>query len=423
MNMNANADSATCLGPYRVLDLTGGGCQLCGKILGDLGADVIKIEPPGGDASRKIGPFLDADGGPEKSLFWMAYNANKRGITLDVEKPEGRDILLKLVKKAHFLVECYPPGHLDQLGLGYSDFSRANPGLIMASITPFGQKGPYANYKGSDLVTWALSGYLYLCGEPEGPPTWLSWPQASLQAAAEAAAGALIAHWHRVATGEGQQVDVSIQESAVNFLWDATPHWDVGRFNMPRVGNKRATEKAVIPIGYPCKDGFITITLMGGGAPALIKSSRALVKWMDEEGMAPEWLKTLDWEVTYDAMKLTQDIVERVSKAVSRFFVTKTKAEIFEGSVKRGIVGAPVYSAKDICESPQFKARGFWERVEQPEMDQALTYCGPFLKMSETPLKISRRAPRIGEHNAEIYEGELRMSKKKLGELTKAGVI
>jgi len=150
------------LNPYRVLDLTDEKGLLCAKLLGDLGADVIKIERPGGDPARNIGPFYHDEHDPEKSLFWLAFNTNKRGTTLDIEKVEGQTILKRLVKTADLLVESFPPGYMASLGLGYSDLDRLNPRLIMVSITPFGQSGPYKDYKAPDIVAWAMGGQMYL---------------------------------------------------------------------------------------------------------------------------------------------------------------------------------------------------------------------------------------------------------------------
>ncbi len=401
--MDDNTKKQTCLEPYRVLDLTGDGCQLCGKILGDLGADVIKVEPPGGDPSRRIGPFYHDVPGPENSLFWYAYNANKRSITLDLAKAEGRETLLKLAAKADFIIESFAPRYLDGLGLGYDDFSGVNPRIIVVSITPFGQDGPYAGYKASDLTTWAMSGYLYLCGDSDRAPTWISFPQAYLQAASDAAAAAMIAHWRREATQEGQHVDVSIQESASNFLFDAQIYWDIAKYNMRRTGNTRMAGEAVVPIGCRCKDGYINITTMGGGGRATVAGNKALVAWMDEEGSAPQWMKDLDWAISYDTMHLSQALVDKVTGAVGTFLANKTKLEVLEQAVKRGIIAAPVCSAKDISDSAHFKAREFWQPVAHPELGQTLTYCGGFVKMSQTPIEIRRRAPGIGEHNDEIY--------------------
>jgi len=153
------------LSPYRVLDLTDERGLLCGKILADLGADVIQVEPPGGSSARNLGPFYRDQVHPEKSLFWWAYAANKRGITLDPGTADGKRLLLRLVKDAHFVIESYPPGYLAGLGLSYQELAATNPSLVMVSITPFGQGGPYAHYKAPDLVGMALGGFMYLTGD------------------------------------------------------------------------------------------------------------------------------------------------------------------------------------------------------------------------------------------------------------------
>ncbi len=199
------------LSPYRVLDLTDEKGLFCGKMLGDLGADVIKVEKPGGDSARKIGPFYQDDPNPEKSLFWFAFNTSKRGITLDIEKPEGQEIFRKLIESTDVVVESFPPGYMDKLGFGYSELGKINPGLVMVSITPFGQTGPYRDYRTSDIVAWALGGYLYDFGDDDRPPIRISHhSHAYLHAASEAATGAVMALYYREITGEGQHVDVSI---------------------------------------------------------------------------------------------------------------------------------------------------------------------------------------------------------------------
>ena len=158
-----NVKSEGSLSPYRVLDLTDEKGFLCGRIFAEQGADVVKIEPPEGDPARKVGPFYQNIPDPEKSLFWFAYNAGKRGITLNINSQEGQDIIKRLVKTADFLVESFTPGYMEGLGLGYRELEKINPRLIMASITPFGQTGPYAHWKGPDIVPWAMGGYMWMC--------------------------------------------------------------------------------------------------------------------------------------------------------------------------------------------------------------------------------------------------------------------
>ena len=191
------------LSRYRVIDMADDRGIFCGRVLGDLGADVIKVEPPWGDPARRQGPFFQDDPGPENSLFWQAYACNKRGVTLDTEQAAGRELLLKAVGTADFLIESFRPGYLDGLGLGYEELHRANPRLIYVSITPFGQDGPYSGLAATDLTGAALGGFMHLTGDADRPPLRISIPQFWLLGGAAGAAAALIAFQRRVQTGRG----------------------------------------------------------------------------------------------------------------------------------------------------------------------------------------------------------------------------
>ena len=411
------------LGQYRVLDMSEGGCLICGKILGDLGADVIKIEKPGGSPSRSIGPFYNDNPDPQKSLFWFAYNTNKRSITLDIETSNGKEIFKRLSKTADFVIESFPPGYMKRLCIDYSVLSEMNPSIILTSITPFGQEGPKANYESSDLTTWAAGGALYITGYPDRPPNWIGPHQASFNAGSQAAYGTMIANWHRKRTGEGQHVDVSVQESVTQTLHHTALYWDVYQTEFKRQGFSMRGGKTWMKLGFPCKDGYIALLLMGGGGAAMVKSSNALVNWMAEEGVASEWLMKINWEKDYDASKLSQETVDRVENEVSSFLMRKTKLELFEEGIRRRILIAPVNNAKDLVENIQLRERNFWVEVKHPELNDILTYCGNFAKISEAPIKIRRRPPLIGEHNEEVYYEEMGIGKKKLYALKKAGVI
>jgi crotonobetainyl-CoA:carnitine CoA-transferase CaiB-like acyl-CoA transferase len=174
--MTDGGQTDSLLGHYRVLDLADVKGMLCGKILADLGADVIRVEPPGGDPGRNIPPFYNDIPDPEKNLYWFGFNTNKRGITLDLETDDGRDRLKRLTESSDFVIESFPPGYMDSLGLGYSALSQSNPQIIVTSITPFGQTGPYKDYKASDIEIMAMSGLMYLCGDPDRPPVRCSFP-------------------------------------------------------------------------------------------------------------------------------------------------------------------------------------------------------------------------------------------------------
>jgi crotonobetainyl-CoA:carnitine CoA-transferase CaiB-like acyl-CoA transferase len=225
-------------------------------------------------------------------------------------------------------------------------------------------------------------------------------------------------------TGEGQYVDVSIQQSQLLSLHNTRLMWDMNKFLFHRTGagHPSSFRGVRLATAQPCKDGYVCLYLHGGGSMPLVNSMRELVKYMDEVGMAPDWLKEFDWVNGYDTSKLTQDVVDRVEKTIQRFTLTKTKAELYKEAVKRRILCAPFNTAKDLAENPQLQAREYWMKVEHPELGEILTYCGPFVKLSQAPLQIKRRAPLIGEHNEEIYK-EMGLSQNDLCLLKQAKVI
>ena len=201
--------------------------------------------------------------------------------------------------------------------------------------------------------------------------------------------------------------------------------WDVAKVEFRRVGGALYVPSTGVrqPIYFACKDGSVMILVQGGTEP-FISSSARLVSWMDEVDMAADWLKKLDWKIDYDATTMGQAIADKVGKAVEAFTLTKSKSELYEeGAIKRQILIAPVYTTKDISEDIQLQARDYWVKLAHPELDDILTYCGPFIRMSETPLVNSRRAPLIGEHNAEIYSGEMGIPKSELESLKEKKVI
>jgi crotonobetainyl-CoA:carnitine CoA-transferase CaiB-like acyl-CoA transferase len=410
------------LSAYRVLDLTNQNGYLCGKMLGDMGADVIKIESPRGDSGRKTGPFYQQIPDQEKSLYWFAYNLNKRGITLDIETADGRQILSRLIKKADFIIESFDPGYMDSLGLSWEKIHEINPRIVMTSITPFGQTGPYKDFKGSDLVVMAMSGLMYITGNPDSAPLRISFPQAFLLASAHAAASSMIAHYYRETSGEGQHVDVSAQECALWEIANGIPLWQVSHILYKRAGSFLSgrwsdTKQRLL---WQCKDGFVSFYILGG--PSGIKTNQAIVKWMIEKGEVPEYFKNYDWR-TLDMLKQTQEMQDRLEKPIGEFFLRYTKTELYDESFKRGIMLYPVCNAKDIQENAQLKARNYWVNVNHPELGADITYPGAFAKLSETPLAFNKRAPLIGEHNPDIYEKELGMTKTELAVLHQSGVI
>lgn len=406
----------------RVLDLTDSKGFLCGKILADLGADVIKVEKPGGDRDRNLGPFFHNCPHPEKSLYWFAYNTGKRSITLDIDSRDGQEILKSLASKADFIIESFTPGYLDKMKLGYSDLKVINPHLIFTSITPFGQTGRYKDYKASDLEVMAMSGIMYITGNPEEPPLRISFPQSFLLASAHASAASMIAYYHRESTGEGQHVDVSAQEVVLWEISNAIPLFELNQKILTRAGSYLSgrwtdTKQKLL---WECQDGYVVFYILGGDFG--VKTNRAMIAWLQEEGMAPDYLMNFDWSV-FDMSKQTQEMQNQIEAPIAEFFKRHTKDELYREALKRKIMLCPVSTAKDINENAQLKARNFWVEMEHPELGTSISYPGPFAKLSETPIKMKRRAPLPGEHNLEIYGKELGLSSAELVLLHQAGVI
>ncbi len=409
------------LSPYRVLDLAGESGLFCGKILGDLGADVIKIEPPGGDPARRIGPFYHDEPDPEKSLFWFAYNTSKRGITLNIETADGREIFKRLARTADFVIETFRPGYLDHLGLGYADLEKLNRKLILVSITPFGQSGPYKDWKTSELVAWAIGGNMAPWGDADRPPYHVSYhSQSFLCAGADGAMGAMLALIDRNNTGEGQQVDVSIQEAVLQNTEHITSAWDLAhRIQRRGVEATGANVMARLTRLWPCKDGYVSWFFWGGVMS--VRTNVPLVKWMESEGYADEYLLNFNWEKFGN--QTTQEEIDRIEAPTAKFFLAHTKKELFEGAVRTNTQVYPVNTPADIVGDEQLAARKFWVQLDHPELGTRITYPGPFAMTNEAQPCPTRRAPLIGEHNQEIYEGELGLSKEEIVALRQAGVI
>lgn len=328
---------------------------------------------------------------------------------------------MKLAKKADIIIESFDPGYMDRLGLGYETLNQINPRVIIVSITPFGQKGPYNNYKASDIVVMAMGGFMSICGDMDKPPVVVCTPQACLHAGAEGAVGAMIAYYYREKTGAGMHIDISMQESVAVNLTMATAHWQINKIIQGRYGAYRILSSRVLQrMIWPCKDGFVAFSIHGG----LVGSSgnRGLVQMMSKEEVIPKFLEEMDWD-HFDVSSLDEDTMRLFENLILQFFVNYTKKELYELAMENGIILYPVSNSQDLLENAQLADRNFWEKVEHPELDDSIVYPGPWIKSSETAMKIRRRAPLIGEHNEEIYSGELGISKDDLMILTQSGVI
>lgn len=414
-------ESSSLLSVYRVLDLCDDKGMFAGKVLADMGADVIKVEKPEGDPVRKRGPFYKNIPDPEKSLFWFANNNGKRGITLDITRPMGRDLFRKLVETADVLLESYPVGYLRELGLSYETLSARNDQLVMASISAFGQTGPYASFKGDDLVVSAMGGLMQVCGDEDRAPLPVGFPQAYLAASLDAVEAVLVALWVRPYLGRGQHADVSAREGVIFTESEMIPYWTMMGENPSRHGRRVQRPGGVTsPVIWKCRDGYINYLIQAGQAGA--ERNIAMVKWLEEEGFATDYLKNKKWH-EFDWRKTKQDEMDLIIGPLQDFFMSHIREELYAEALKRVISLVPVANAEFMLNDPQLLSRNFWVKVEHPELGDSVIYPGPFAALTETPLDLRWRAPRIGEHNEEIYTKELGMSPDEFQALKETGVI
>ncbi|MET0501739.1 MAG: CoA transferase [Candidatus Binatia bacterium] len=391
---------------YRVLDLAGPSGFHCTKLLADMGADVIKIEPPGGDEARHVPPFKGDSPHPEKSLYFLHYNTNKRSITLDVAKPDGRAILLELARKADVVIETYRPAQREELGLGYRELSAGNPGLVHASITPFGETGPWRDYKANDIAGIALGNLLYLAGEPGEPPLQPPGEIAYGMASTYGAFGIAVALYHRLESGRGQHIVVSMHECAGHIAGYFIPNYGYSGAKPARASRKGEETDLYDP--YPTKNGYARIFIIP------VEQWRRLVDWMGRPPSisGPE----------FEKMAFRRKNPEIVVGAITEFCSRHTKEELYEEGQKRRIAVTPINTVGEFMNSEQVKARETFVAMDHPVIGRYLHF-GPVPRLSESPGRITRAAPLIGEHNHEGYCGDLGMSSDDLVALRSSGVI
>ncbi len=406
----------------RVLDLTGEPGFLAGMLLGELGADVVKVEPPAGDPARRRPPFWGGVDDPDCSLLWLALNGSKRGITLALDTEVGRDLLLRLAEHADVVLESDAPGALAARGLGWDVLHAHNPRLVLCSLTPFGQTGPRAVWRGSDLTVIALSGNLHCTGDPDRAPLRCSLPVSYYHGSIEAAAGVAFALLARERTGEGQHVDVAMQEAMVmpNMATASMARMTGNRGQ--RAGAFFQQTKSVQREIWPCKDGWVSFAIRGG--PARMPGLVAMVRYMDEQGMATERLRAMDWKA-YNHNLLSQDEVDALAKDFGDFFLTKTMTELFQAACERNLMLAPANTAREIVASEQLAARRFFVDVEYPGTG-TLRLPGPFaISTSSDPdataIAVRGPAPGLGEHTAEVL-AEVGVTTEELVRLRAEGV-
>lgn len=403
------------LADLKVVDISGPIGVYCAKLMADLGADVLRVEPPGGDPMRKLGPFYKDDAKPENSLYWWHFNTSKRGVTLDIEKPEGQALFKRLVTWADVVVESFEPGYLDRLGLGWEALHAVNPGLILTSITPFGQTGPYAHFKGPDIIGQAMSGIMNTVGLPDRAPYVIGHEMGYWTAGTLAADATMLAVAFRDIGGTGQHVDTSMQEAMAIGLVGSLQQYEV-LGNLTSRGTLLPGRRSARSV-YRCKDGWVFFI------PAAVGTSMEAVRELFTEcGFGEEFdPKWLDPNVIR-----TNDVEGAKFEALSdRFFAKYNKWELLDMAFNRP---KPVFvtstdTPEDVAKSPHLKARGFMQEVYHPELNKSFQYPGGPYKMPASPWQIQRRAPLIGEHNREIYRETLGLSEQELEKLKKQGVI
>jgi crotonobetainyl-CoA:carnitine CoA-transferase CaiB-like acyl-CoA transferase len=405
------------LSPYRVIDLTDERGLLAGKMLADLGADVIQVEPPGGSTARRVPPFADGQSGSAaRSLYWEAYAANKRGVSCDLSRPEGQTLLRRLAATADFLFESSAPGELAAHGLGYDKLAAINPRLVYTSITPFGQSGPKAAYADSDLVLWAAGGPLGAAREPDRPPLRVSVPQSYLHAAADAAGGALIAHFERLRSGRGQHVDVSVQQSVAQ----AT----LSTILSAAVGHTQTSPRAAPGVArWQVKDGYVEFVLGMGSAGA--RSTTNFMRWLHEQGGCDAETAALDWRQVGEQVvrgEFPDEEYQRIRGLVAEFLRGCTKQELLEAAVRCRFMLTPVLSAADLHESPHLAARNFWQRSDAASKG-AMRFPVVVVPPEAAGDRPLRAAPTLSQHNRAIYLYELGLSEAELRRLESEGIV
>lgn len=418
------------LAPYRVLDLTDHRGLLAGWMLAQLGADVIQVEPRAGSAARGVGPFDPQLPAGRNSFFWSAYAACKRSVTCELQNEAGRELFLRLVRSADFVIDSAAPGAMAALGLGYATLSDVNPRVIHVSITPFGSTGPKANYADSELIVWAAAGPLWPNRDSRGKPLRLSVPQAYLHGAADGAAGALLALFARHRTGRGQQVDVSAQQSASLATLSTTLAAAVGHENYQWPGEQ--TKKKSLDLSgsgsrtrrskWAVQDGLLELHL--GMGPASGGSANKLFAWMREEGALGPEFNDWDW-VTLPAKvqndEVSEEQIEAAREATAKFLSRFTKAELMAAALEKSILMAPAMTVGDLAASEQLRAREFFATVD--EHGQQRTMPGRFAAGCNHGFVDIRPAPALGEHNQAVYGTLLGLTAGELSALAAQGAI
>jgi crotonobetainyl-CoA:carnitine CoA-transferase CaiB-like acyl-CoA transferase len=412
-------------GPFaglRVLELADETGQFCGKLLGDLGADVVKIEPPGGEPCRHIGPFLDDIPHPERSLSFWYYNTSKRGITLDLETDDGRALFRRLAATADVVIETFRPGFLASFGLGSDTLMDDNAGLIHCALTPFGQTGPWRDYLSSDLLHMAAGGEMASSGYdeedvPNAPPIAPGGGNAWAMGCHFGCIAIMAALVHRTLTGEGQYIDASIHEACALTTEAAIANYVYRGEVLQRHTGRHHAAGPTPRTQFRAKDGVYVCALVGGRLNP--KYLRELADLLDSNGMAGD-LRNPKYQ---DPAVIAANASHIIDDLVAGFIASLPAEEVYHAAQERGFTWGAVRPAEALLGDPHLQDRGFWKTIEHPELGRDFVYPGEAAIYNGSPWRISRRAPLIGEHNSEIFCGEFGLSPGELTVLAENRVI
>lgn len=400
------------LAGLRVVELSAAAAAVAGRTLADLGADVIKVEPPGGEPGRTRAPVHPVPGLGAVSWFWMAFNLGKRSVALDLDAAGGIAGLRALCGTADIVLldfERVPtPRAADALR---SDVAGDRSELVWTEIWPWGRGVTAEERPGSDLVAQAAGGHLHLNGDEDRAPVAIGLPVAVMQAGVEAANASLMAYWHRLRTGRGQRVDVSLQECVTWTLLNTTMMWQLLGRDESRGGavRKERANTYYTRLVWECANGYVHFgPVGGGGGSARERSYAALVAWMTEEGADDPLLTARDWNGA-DQYTIAQADYDAVAEIIGRFLRGKTVEELMARAVRERILLAPVHSVSQVLENPHLRERSFFRAVGDPEPGgyplAGVEVPGAFARMSATPLRVPTRPPRPGEHTEAVLDG------------------
>ena len=403
----------TALQGLRVVELAREPIALAGKLLGDMGADVILVEPPGGDPSRRHPPFLDDAPGEDRSLYWLHYHTSKRGIVLDLDDRAGRERFRALIATADVLLEAEPRHRLGALGLDYDDLAAIKPDLIHVGVTPYGRNDPKSDSPHTDLTLMAASGPPWSCGYDDHSLPPIRGPQQGYHTASHfAAMSALTALLHRSVSGTGQFIDVSMT-AASNVTTEAASYsWLVAQRTVQRQTGRHASVSPSGETQQRCADGRYANT---GVPPRKPAEFAALNAWLGELGLADQLPEAVflelgaNWQGPFDLSKIGSDdeitaVFGAGREALKLIASTVSAQDFFLGCQRAGLAAGVVNAPEEAFEDEHFKARGFQVRVQHEDLQREITYPGAPYVFSRSPWAISRRAPKLGEHDAEIAQ-------------------